>query len=46
MRRFFRVNSVFGVPSIYGRYLVVAILAILALVLLGVRDRLLWPGSR
>jgi O-antigen ligase len=37
---FFRVNSVFWDPSIYGRYLVVAILATLALVLLGLRDRL------
>ena len=41
---FFRVNSVFWDPSIYGRYLVVAILATLALVLLGVRDRLLAAG--
>ena len=32
---FFRVNSVFWDPSIYGRYLVVAILATLARVLLG-----------
>ena len=39
---FFRVNSVFWDPSIYGRYLVVAILATLALVLLGLRERLLW----
>ncbi|MBA3348479.1 MAG: O-antigen ligase family protein [Actinobacteria bacterium] len=38
---FFRVNSVFWDPSIYGRYLVVAILATLALVLLGLRGRLL-----
>ena len=38
---FFRVNSVFWDPSIYGRYLVVAILATLALLLLGLRDRLL-----
>jgi putative inorganic carbon (hco3(-)) transporter len=38
---FFRVNSVFWDPSIYGRYLVVAILATLALVLLGLRERLL-----
>jgi O-antigen ligase len=37
---FFRVNSVFWDPSIYGRYLVVAILATLAVVLLGLRDRL------
>ena len=37
---FFRVNSVFWDPSIYGRYLVVAILATLVLVLLGLRERL------
>ena len=36
---FFRVNSVFWDPSIYGRYLVVAILAALALVLAGLRGR-------
>ena len=36
---FYRVNSVFWDPSIYGRYLVVAILATLALALLGVRGR-------
>ncbi len=41
---FFRVNSVFWDPSIYGRYLVVAILATLVLVLLGVRERLLAAG--
>ena len=41
---FFRVNSVFWDPSIYGRYLVVAILATLALVLLGLRARLLAAG--
>jgi O-antigen ligase len=41
---FFRVNSVFWDPSIYGRYLVVAILATLALVLLGLRERLLAAG--
>ena len=41
---FFRVNSVFWDPSIYGRYLVVAILATLALVLLGLRQRLLAAG--
>jgi putative inorganic carbon (hco3(-)) transporter len=41
---FFRVNSVFWDPSIYGRYLVVAILATLALVLLGLRERLLWAA--
>ena len=34
---FFRVNSVFWDPSIYGRFLVVAILATLVLVLLGAR---------
>jgi len=36
---FYRVNSVFWDPSIYGRYLVVAILATLALTLFGVRGR-------
>jgi O-antigen ligase len=41
---FFRVNSVFWDPSIYGRYLVVAILATLGLVLLGVRKQLLAAG--
>src|SRR5437763_9719496 len=35
---FYRVNSVFWDPSIYGRFLVVAIIASLVLVLLG-RDR-------
>jgi O-antigen ligase len=34
---FFRVNSLFWDPSIYGRYLVLAILATLALVLVGLR---------
>jgi putative inorganic carbon (hco3(-)) transporter len=38
---FYRVNSVFWDPSIYGRYLVVAILATLVLVLLGLRGRTL-----
>ena len=38
---FYRVNSVFYDPSIYGRYLVVAILATLVLVLLGLHGRLL-----
>ncbi|HXH87212.1 MAG TPA: O-antigen ligase family protein [Gaiellaceae bacterium] len=41
---FYRVNSVFYDPSIYGRYLVVAILATLALVLCGLRQRLLVAG--
>lgn len=38
---FYRVNSVFWDPSIYGRFLVLAILACLALILLGARDRTL-----
>jgi O-antigen ligase len=38
---FFRVNSVFWDPSVYGRFLVVAILAALALVLTGLRGRAL-----
>ncbi len=41
---FFRVNSVFWDPSIYGRYLVIAILATLGFVLLGLRARLLAAG--
>jgi O-antigen ligase len=41
---FFRVNSVFWDPSIYGRYLVLAILATLALLLLGLRGRLVAPA--
>ncbi|MDX6397900.1 MAG: hypothetical protein QOJ43_1308 [Gaiellaceae bacterium] len=41
---FFRVNSVFWDPSIYGRYLVLAILATLALLLFGVRERLVAAG--
>lgn len=36
---FYRVNSVFWDPSIYGRYLVTAILATLVLVLLGLGGR-------
>lgn len=36
---FFRVNSLFWDPSIYGRFLVVAILVVLAIVLLRVRPR-------
>ena len=38
---FFRVNSVFWDPSIYGRFLVVAILATLVVVLLGARREVL-----
>ncbi len=38
---FYRVNSVFWDPSIFGRFLVVAILGCLALVLLGARGRTL-----
>ena len=38
---FYRVNSVFWDPSIYGRYLVLAILATLALVLAGLDRRYL-----
>ena len=37
---FFRVNSVFWDPSVYGRFLVVAILAALAVVLFGAGNRL------
>jgi putative inorganic carbon (HCO3(-)) transporter len=41
---FYRVNSVFWDPSIYGRFLVLAILACLSLVLLAVRARVLWAA--
>jgi putative inorganic carbon (HCO3(-)) transporter len=37
---FYRVNSVFWDPSIYGRFLVVAILATLVLLLFGLENRL------
>jgi len=41
---FYRVNSVFWDPSIYGRFLVVAILACLVVVLFG-RDRRVLAGA-
>ncbi len=41
---FYRVNSVFYDPSIYGRFLVVAILASLVLVLFD-RQRLAWAAA-
>ncbi len=42
---FYRVNSIFYDPSIYGRFLVVAILASLALVLFAPRPRRLARGG-
>ena len=39
---FYRVNSVFWDPSIYGRFLVIAILAALVLVLYGAARRTAW----
>jgi O-antigen ligase len=43
---FYRVNSVFWDPSIYGRFLVVAILAALVgLVIAGVRSRLVFAAA-
>lgn len=42
---FYRVNSVFWDPSIYGRFLVVAILASLVLLLGGMTRRVLWIAS-
>jgi putative inorganic carbon (hco3(-)) transporter len=42
---FYRVNSVFWDPSIYGRFLVVAILACVSLVLLSARTRVLWAAA-
>lgn len=41
--RFFRVNSLFWDPSMYGRFLVVAILVSLVLLLFGLRRRLDLP---
>ena len=41
---FYRVNSVFWDPSIYGRFLVLAILACLSVVLLAARARVLWAA--
>jgi O-antigen ligase len=42
---FYRVNSVFWDPSIYGRFLVVAILASLVLVLFGAGRAALYPAA-
>ena len=42
---FFRVNSVFWDPSVYGRFLVVAILATLVLVLGGLSRRLAFAAA-
>jgi O-antigen ligase len=42
---FYRVNSVFWDPSIYGRFLVVAILAALVLVVGGARSRLVFASA-
>jgi O-antigen ligase len=42
---FYRVNSVFWDPSIYGRFLVVAILASLVLVVHGTNRRLAWAAA-
>jgi O-antigen ligase len=42
---FYRVNSVFWDPSIYGRFLVIAILAGLVLVLAGGSRRLAWGAA-
>jgi O-antigen ligase len=42
---FYRVNSVFWDPSIYGRFLVIAILASLVLVLGGAARRMAWGAA-
>jgi hypothetical protein len=42
---FFRVNSLFWDPSIYGRFLVLAILATLVVVRWSRRARTIWVGS-
>lgn len=43
--RFFRVNSVFWDPSIYGRFLVVAIIPSVVLIVLGRSVRLAWAAA-
>ena len=42
---FFRVNSLFWDPSIYGRFLAIAILAALVVVLRGAAPRLAWGAT-
>jgi len=43
--RFFRVNSVFWDPSIYGRFLVIAIVPSVVLIVLGRSVRLAWAAA-
>ncbi|HEX7292475.1 MAG TPA: O-antigen ligase family protein [Conexibacter sp.] len=45
LHTYFRTNSVFFDPNIYGRFLVVAMLAVAATVLQATRPRLVWGGA-
>jgi putative inorganic carbon (HCO3(-)) transporter len=45
LHTYFRTNSVFFDPNIYGRFLVVAMLAVAAAMLQTARARLLWGGA-
>ena len=45
LHTYFRTNSVFFDPNIYGRFLVVAMLAVAATMLQTARTRMLWGGA-
>jgi len=45
LHTYFRTNSVFFDPNIYGRFLVVAMLAVAAAMLQTARTRVLWGGA-
>jgi O-antigen ligase len=45
LHTYFRTNSVFFDPNIYGRFLVVAMLAVAATMLQATRPRLVWGGA-
>jgi O-antigen ligase len=45
LHTYFRTNSVFFDPNIYGRFLVVAMLAVAAAMLRTARTRLIWIGA-
>lgn len=45
LHTYFRTNSVFFDPNIYGRFLVVAMLAVAAVMLRTARARLVWIGA-
>jgi len=45
LHTYFRTNSVFFDPNIYGRFLVVAMLAVVATLLATARARVVWAGA-